>query len=328
MHSVASCLPAYITRLQTSLHIICTVQPTPGHLPFQGAVQPTPDHRLSSAAQAQDFGKIAGFLDTKTQGDCVVFFYKNQKLDEFAAVRRKQQLKKRRDEVDRKRIQLQAPMYPTPLERIRFNVPGDAAGGRGVSRSSTFGAGRVGIGGRTGATGPGRGRGRSSYAESGGARPGTTASTAAPVEDSAGTSAGPGFMQPRIKEAAPASSLAGVSRPSRANAAAAAAALDAVPEVVEWTEIDFVDGVRMHGRNFKKISAYLGVRALSACRQYFSQHRVRLGLDFIVQVQDPFLEPYRVVTGAAALMNGAWIIFESMSIKSSDCLGQLLCPRN
>jgi hypothetical protein len=32
----------------------------------------------------------------RSVGDCVRFYYRNQKLDEFAAVRRKQQLKKRR----------------------------------------------------------------------------------------------------------------------------------------------------------------------------------------------------------------------------------------
>ena len=32
-------------------------------------------------------------------GDCVAFFYKRQKLEEFAAVRRKQQLRKRRLQV-------------------------------------------------------------------------------------------------------------------------------------------------------------------------------------------------------------------------------------
>ena len=44
----------------------------------------------------QDFRRIAQFLDGRTTGDCVVYYYRTQKLDEFAAVRRKMQLKKRR----------------------------------------------------------------------------------------------------------------------------------------------------------------------------------------------------------------------------------------
>lgn len=47
-------------------------------------------------AGSQDFRRIAQFLDGRTTGDCVVYYYRTQKLDEFAAVRRKMQLKKRR----------------------------------------------------------------------------------------------------------------------------------------------------------------------------------------------------------------------------------------
>ena len=54
--------------------------------------------RLTSvvAHGLQDFRKIATFLEHRTTAECIVFYYKTQKLDEFAAVRRKQQLKKRR----------------------------------------------------------------------------------------------------------------------------------------------------------------------------------------------------------------------------------------
>lgn len=44
----------------------------------------------------QDFRKIATHLRGRSTGDCIKYYYRNQKLDEFAAVRRKQQLKKRR----------------------------------------------------------------------------------------------------------------------------------------------------------------------------------------------------------------------------------------
>lgn len=47
----------------------------------------------------QDFVRIAAHLDRRTPGDCVQFYYRTQKLDEFAAVRRKLQLKKRRMQV-------------------------------------------------------------------------------------------------------------------------------------------------------------------------------------------------------------------------------------
>lgn len=44
----------------------------------------------------KDFRKIASFLPGRTSQDCVKFYYQNQKSEEFAHVRRKQQLKKRR----------------------------------------------------------------------------------------------------------------------------------------------------------------------------------------------------------------------------------------
>jgi hypothetical protein len=44
----------------------------------------------------QDFVRIAAHLDRRTPGDCVQFYYRSQKLDAFAAVRRKLQLRKRR----------------------------------------------------------------------------------------------------------------------------------------------------------------------------------------------------------------------------------------
>lgn len=47
----------------------------------------------------KDFRKISTYLQGRSPGDCVAFFYKNQKLDDFSTVRRKQQLKKRRLQV-------------------------------------------------------------------------------------------------------------------------------------------------------------------------------------------------------------------------------------
>lgn len=43
--------------------------------------------------------RISQFLDRRSPGDCVQFFYQTQKLDEFAVVRRKMTLKKRRMQV-------------------------------------------------------------------------------------------------------------------------------------------------------------------------------------------------------------------------------------
>lgn len=48
------------------------------------------------ACCVQDFRKISSFLEHRSVGDCVRFFYEHQKSEEFANYRRKKQIKKRR----------------------------------------------------------------------------------------------------------------------------------------------------------------------------------------------------------------------------------------
>ena len=45
----------------------------------------------------KNFSKIASHLEYKTTADCVEFYYRNQKSEDFEKIRRRQQLKKRRD---------------------------------------------------------------------------------------------------------------------------------------------------------------------------------------------------------------------------------------
>jgi len=45
----------------------------------------------------KNFQKIASFIEHKTVADCIEFYYRNQKSEEFDMVRRSQQLKNRRD---------------------------------------------------------------------------------------------------------------------------------------------------------------------------------------------------------------------------------------
>ena len=60
-------------------------------------------HSAKRLLSVQDFRTIASYLDHRSTADCVQFYYKTQKLDEFANVRRKQQLKKRRLQSDANR---------------------------------------------------------------------------------------------------------------------------------------------------------------------------------------------------------------------------------
>ncbi|KAJ7517145.1 hypothetical protein O6H91_21G012000 [Diphasiastrum complanatum] len=49
------------------------------------------------AAFNKNFSKIASYLQHKTTADCVVFYYRNHKSEDFEKIRRRHQLKKRRD---------------------------------------------------------------------------------------------------------------------------------------------------------------------------------------------------------------------------------------
>ena len=49
------------------------------------------------ALLGKDFRKIASFLKYKSVADCIEFYYRNQKVEEFQKIHRRHQLKKRRD---------------------------------------------------------------------------------------------------------------------------------------------------------------------------------------------------------------------------------------
>ena len=45
-----------------------------------------------SLPRVQEFNRISQYLDRRSTRDCVVFYYRIQKQDEFAVVRRKMQV--------------------------------------------------------------------------------------------------------------------------------------------------------------------------------------------------------------------------------------------
>ena len=72
----------------------------------------------------------------RTAAECVVFFYKNQKSDDFAIVRRKQQLKKRRQQAESRRlygatgrVAMASSALPAPAMSLPVGLP--AGGGAG-----------------------------------------------------------------------------------------------------------------------------------------------------------------------------------------------------
>ena len=100
LRTSARSLPSCLARARGTAHL----NPTP------------PPYTPPLFQFPKDFRKISAFLPGKSTGDCVGFFYKHQKLDEFAVVRRKQQLKKRRLQADARR-QTYAPLLVAPTGR-------------------------------------------------------------------------------------------------------------------------------------------------------------------------------------------------------------------
>ena len=81
----------------------------------------------------KDFRKIATFLPHRTTADCVVFYYKNQKGDEFSLVRRKQLLKKRRLYAEQRKMNSALPP-PPPLPPISTKADRGEGKGKGEKR--------------------------------------------------------------------------------------------------------------------------------------------------------------------------------------------------
>ena len=81
----------------------------------------------------KDFRKIATFLPHRTTADCVMFFYKNQKGDEFSLVRRKQLLKKRRLYAEQRKMNSALPP-PPPLPPASTKADKGEGKGKGEKR--------------------------------------------------------------------------------------------------------------------------------------------------------------------------------------------------
>lgn len=59
-----------------------------------------------SRLPAQDFGKLATFMPRRSVRDCIAFYYRTQKEDDWALVKRKLKLKKRRLQSEQNRTYL------------------------------------------------------------------------------------------------------------------------------------------------------------------------------------------------------------------------------
>ena len=201
----------------------------------------------------QDFRRIATFLDQRSTADCISHYYRTQKLDEFAAVRRKQQLKKRRTQTEVNRsityLGVAAPSGARRADTAYGRASGGARAGYGaygLPPADPPGRGGKGARGprvRAGASAKGRAdRGDPLYPGEGGPLVG-------------GGGGGEGFENS-----------------------------------VSWTadeEALFVDGVRQFGRDPHAIRRLMGAsRTLGAIKSFYSKNRSRLGLDRLLEQRE------------------------------------------
>ncbi|KAK9815578.1 hypothetical protein WJX72_006161 [[Myrmecia] bisecta] len=194
----------------------------------------------------KDFRKIADGLPHRSVGDCIVLYYKIQKLDEFAAVRRKQQLKKRRLQSEVNRNYNYLGMASTAAaKRGEGPVRGNASRAAGAYPEPPSRAGRAARGRGMPNARPGRGAGR-------------------------GRGTGP-------------AELMGENGPGLVPGAAMLPGED-VPST--WSDLDetlFLDAVRACGKDMKAISRHMGTKTAAAVKSFYYKHRRRLALDQILE---------------------------------------------
>ncbi|BDA48420.1 probable nuclear receptor corepressor 1 at N-terminal half [Coccomyxa sp. Obi] len=223
----------------------------------------------------KDFRRIAMYLDGRTTGDCVMHYYRVQKLDEFAAVRRKQQLKKRRQqsEVNRSITYLgigSAAKRGDPLAAHHAGYGRLSAAA--VSAQAEQLAPRGSRGPRGGGRGAGRGAGRGSRLGGAPPVPAAAAATAAASEaDAVGITRGDEDWTPA----------------DEGGMTDAGKKLGRGGESSSWSHAEeklFVEGVQLFGLDFGAIRRHMGQsRTIGAVKSFFSKNRRRLDLDRIAE---------------------------------------------
>lgn len=230
----------------------------------------------------KDFATIASYLPHRSVADCVVFFYKNQKLDEFANVRRKQQLKKRRLQAQTKtgllgsmyrqqqqlaQQQQEAQVHPLALQPpLGYDAlaPAAAAEVHLPPTTSSHPETNGGRGGRGRGAGRGRGRGRSRLM------------TRPPPETDVAI-ANPPPAEPTTADAGDAADPEDdANRPDGG----------ASHGNKNWDDLAFLEAVRLHGKDMRAISQHLGNKSEGAVKVYYGRHKKRLELESLLVERD------------------------------------------
>ncbi|CAK9276664.1 unnamed protein product [Sphagnum jensenii] len=233
----------------------------------------------------KNFSKIAVHLEHKTTADCVEFYYRNHKSEDFEKIRRRHQLKKRRDYTQ------------ASASYLATTAPGS-------SRHRDSNVARV-------------------EALNKAAAAAAAAAVAAVSGITTGTKAVRSSIHNRVVDrtrvsmpAVHPSSLLSVldninkttsmkdNKAATSNVSSVTAAVPAVPAPsatfttpcglssatppmdAQWTDSErhlFTDAVVLYGKDFENIALHVGSKSESQCKAFFSKTRKRLGLDHLVE---------------------------------------------
>mmetsp|Transcript_2863 Transcript_2863/g.8019 ORF Transcript_2863/g.8019 Transcript_2863/m.8019 type:complete len:2412 (+) Transcript_2863:312-7547(+) len=229
----------------------------------------------------KDFRRIASYLEHRSVGDCIRYFYENQKLDEFANYRRKKQLKKRRmySDANKKKGYMVAGSQGGPQAQARAKEEADrrAREEEKIAKAARARAERAAL----------RGSARAeavAAAEFG--LDDEDAAVAMPAPSSRAN--GGSQVEKKAKEGTegPKKSKKSRDRGSKDGGAKSSALRTAdgieVVSSAQWTETDqvnFFQAFQEFGRNWKEVAARVGTKTEASCKSYFGKHRKRMGLE-------------------------------------------------
>ena len=210
----------------------------------------------------KDFGKIASFLEHRSVGDCIVYYYKNQKSEDFSSIRRKHQLKKRR-------LYSEAKKMSVSLLSGGFGQ-GSKEGGEGKGGGDGEGKGKGGGKGKAGSDKAGKLNRKDKDKDGAKTKKDRAGDKKASKSDTKGGAKG-GSSHGKKKDSAKGSS----------------GKKGADGNVVEskWTaeeQTRFVEAVTMNGKDFKAIAARVKTKSQAAAKAFYAKHRKRLQLDEII----------------------------------------------
>ncbi|KAK9839557.1 hypothetical protein WJX84_000819 [Apatococcus fuscideae] len=229
----------------------------------------------------KDFFKISHALKElgveRTTGECVAFYYRTQKLDEFANVRRKQQLKKRRAQSDLNRS-------------VTYMGMSSARRGDVLVTSAVRATARLPAPAEAAPRAAGRGLGRGAKAPAAVRPPRLPRAPRVMGDDAASSmpSSPHGFHDPSGPSGLP---------PVAGSLPIGADRTHTDDRSGGWSleeEQKFMEALRSCGKDMRGIAREMGTRSSGAVKSFFNKHRKRLQLDKILEARASDLAEGRV----------------------------------